>query len=208
MFKHILPREMGFFDFFERHARVSHEGACELLALAKDGNVESHTRRIKEIEHEADVITHQCVAALHKTFITPIDRNDIHRLISRMDDVMDLIDAASDRIRLYELSPVRPEVLVFAEIIHRATSLLETAVKGLRDLKASETILQACVDLNRLENDGDAHFRKALADLFRDQRDDPIAVIKWKEVYEALETALDRCEDVANTVEGILLEHA
>jgi len=207
VFRSLLPRETSFFDFFERHARVTVDGARELLALAsEDGPVEPHARRIKELEHETDVITHQCVEALHRTFITPIDRNDIHRLITRMDDVMDLIDAASDRIRLYELAPKRSEVREFAEILVRGTQLVEKAVHGLRDLKGDEAIKATCIEINRLENDGDALFRRALAGLFRDEKD-PIMVIKWKEVFEELEAATDRCEDVANQVEGILIEH-
>jgi hypothetical protein len=206
MLKSLLPRETSFFDFFEKHSKLTHEGALEFERMAEDGEI-SRTRRIKEIEHETDVVTHQCVEALHKTFITPIDRNDIHRLISRMDDVMDLLDAASDRVRLYELHPVTGEIQAFAALIVRSTGLVQRAVAGLRDMKASETIKEACIEINRIENDGDALFRKALARLFKEEKD-AISVIKWKEVFEALETCLDRAEDVANTIEGIVLEHA
>ncbi len=208
MFRALLPRETSFFDFFESHARVTSEGARELLALATDGAaVEPRARRIKEIEHEADVITHQCVDALHRTFITPIDRHDIHRLITRMDDVMDLIDAASDRIRLYELVPLRPEIREFAEILVHATGLVEKAVHGLRNLKHSAEIKTTCIEINRLENDGDALYRRAVLSLFHEVSD-AICVMKWKEILDDLEAATDRCEDVANLVEGILLEHA
>jgi uncharacterized protein len=208
VFRSLLPRETSFFDFFERHAKITMEGARELLALtAETGSLEPRARRIKEIEHETDVITHQCVDALHRTFITPIDRHDIHRLITRMDDVMDLIDAASDRIRLYELAPLRPEVKEFAEILVHATELVEKAVHGLRDLKGEAEIKATCIEINRLENDGDALFRRAVLGLFHEEKD-PITVFKWKEIFDDLEAATDRCEDVANLVEGILLEHA
>ncbi|MBN1336592.1 MAG: DUF47 domain-containing protein [Deltaproteobacteria bacterium] len=208
MFRALLPRETSFFDFFEHHAQVTVEGARELLALATEtGPIEPRARRIKEIEHENDVITHQCVDALHRTFITPIDRHDIHRLISRMDDVIDLVDGAADRMRLYELTPIRPEVKEFAEILVQATQLVEKAVHGLRNMKGEAAIKAACIEINRLENDGDALFRRAVLALFR-ETNDAIFVIKWKEVFVDLEAATDRCEDVANLVEGILLEHA
>jgi uncharacterized protein len=208
MFRALLPRDTSFFDFFEKHAALTVEGAKEFLALASQAqDFDSKCRRIKEIEHETDVITHQCVEALHKTFITPIERDDIHRLMSRMDDVMDLLDAAAERIVMYELKVMTPEIKEFASILVRATEHVAQAVKGLRNLKASEEIIKSCIHINRLENDADALFRKVMAQLLNHEKD-AILVIKWKEVYETLEFATDRCEDVANMVEGILLEHA
>ena len=208
MFRALLPRDTSFFEFFEKHAALTVEGAREFMALTNDlPNLASHARRIKELEHETDVITHQCVEALHKTFITPIDRDDIHRLMSRMDDVMDLLDATSERIIMYQLEPTTPEIKEFAGILVRATEHVEQAVKGLRNFKASEEIIKSCIHINRLENDADALFRKVMAQLLNHETD-AIKVIKWKEVYETLEFATDRCEDVANIVEGILLEHA
>ncbi|MBI5508242.1 MAG: DUF47 domain-containing protein [Deltaproteobacteria bacterium] len=208
MFRALLPRDTSFFDFFEKHAALTVEGAKEFLALTNNSSdLDSRVRRVKEIEHETDVITHQCVEALHKTFITPIDRDDIHRLISRMDDVMDLLDAAAERIKMYEIRVFTRELKTFAEILVHATLLVERAVKGLRNLKASEEILKCCIEINRLENDADALFRTCMAQLLNQEKD-AIVIIKWKEVYETLEFATDRCEDVANIVEGILLEHA
>ncbi len=208
MFRSLLPRETSFFDFFEKHAAVTVEGAKEFQSLvAATEPQEDKVRRIKEIEHETDVITHQCVEALHLTFITPIERDDIHRLISRMDDVMDLIDAAAEQILLYQLKEMTPEVRAFADILVRGTELVAQTVKGLRNMKASEEIKKHCVEINRLENEGDGLFRKAMAQLLN-QETNAIKVIKWKGVYENLEFATDRCEDVANIVEGILLEHA
>ena len=208
MFRGLLPRDESFFDFFEKHAALTVEGTREFLALTRETrDFEPRARRVKEIEHETDVITHQCIEALHKTFITPIQRDDIFRLISRMDDVMDLVDDAAERIVMYELTAMTPEVVRFAEILVRACENVEKAVRGLRNLKASEEILKSCIEVNRLENDADAPFRKVMAHLLN-REPNPITVIKWKEVYETLESATDRCEDVANTVEGILLEHA
>ncbi len=209
MFGRLLPRETSFFDLFDAHAALTVSGVKEFQSLVVTGaNIGPKFKRIKEIEHECDVITHRCVEALHKTFITPIDRNDIHRLISRMDDVMDFVEAAADRIALYELSDMPQAVKDLADVLVRACEEVELAVKALKDMGNVEAIRQKCIDINRLENDADEILRTALAQLFRTHKSDPIAVIKWKEIYEILETATDRCEDVANIIEGVALEHA
>jgi predicted phosphate transport protein (TIGR00153 family) len=208
MFGRLLPRETSFFDFFEQHAAKTVEGCKEFLSLASTGaNVIAKAKRIKEIEHETDVITHRCVEALHKTFITPIERDDIYRLITRMDDIMDFVEAASERLSLYEIRDMTPEVKDLADVLVRATEQVEQALRGLRNMKNAEAVVKTCIDINRLENEGDAILRNALARLFRDEKD-PITVIKWKEIYESLEAATDRCEDVANIIEGVVLEHA
>ncbi len=208
VFARLLPRESSFFDLFEKHAELTLEGAKAFRDLVSQGaNIAASAKRIKEIEHEADTITHRCVEALHKTFITPIDREEIHHLISRLDDVLDAVEAAAERITLYEISVMTPEVRELAHILVKASDKVGVALKGLRDLKHAEPIMHACVDVNRLENEGDAILRIAVARLFREEKD-PITIIKWKEVYENLESATDRCEDVANIVEGIVLENA
>jgi predicted phosphate transport protein (TIGR00153 family) len=208
MFKRLLPREEDFFKLFERHAALTVEGAKQFSILVGGGqNTRAMAARIKELEHEADVITHTCVERLHTTFITPFDRDDIHRLITRMDDVMDFIESASERLALYELVEMTPEVQDLARVLVRATEAVATAVAGLADLKKSQVILDACIEVNRLENEADEILRNAVAKLFR-QATDPLLVMKWKEVYEALENATDRSEDVANIVEGVVLEHA
>src|SRR5690606_14249676 len=208
MFVRLLPKETMFFDFFEEHARLTVNGTSEFQSLVSSGaNIEAKAKRIKEIEHETDVITHRCVEALHTVFITPIERDDIHRLITRMDDIMDFVESASERIVLYEVQKMTPEVVDLADTMYRAAKEVEEALKGLRDLKHPQRILDKCVDINRLENEGDAILRRALARLFRDEKD-PITVIKWKEIYENLESATDRCEDVANIIEGVVLDNA
>ena len=208
MLNRLLPRETSFFDFFERHAALTVEGAKEFLSLVTTAaNIEPKTRRIKEIEHETDVITHQCVEALHKTFITPIDRDSIHRLITRMDDVMDFVEAAAERIDLYEVTVMTQDVRDMADVLHRATLQVEAAMRGLRSMKEPQSTLKLCIDINRLENEADAILRRSVAKLFKEEKD-PIMVIKWKEIYENLENATDRCEDVANIIEGVILEHA
>lgn len=207
VFQRILPREPFFFDLFEKHAGLTCEGARLFQDLVDHLTTPgAKAKRIKEVEHEADVITHRTVERLHRTFITPIDRDDIHRLISRMDDIMDAIDAASERLWLYEITESTDTARELARILTSATTALRDAVSGLRNLKMAKGVLACCVEVNRLENEGDALFRTGLARLFKEGAADPLWVMKWKEIYEMLEHAIDRCEDVANIVEGILLE--
>jgi predicted phosphate transport protein (TIGR00153 family) len=208
MLRWLLPRDEDFFGLFERHAALTVEGAKEMQRLVQGNqNVRERAARIKEIEHETDGITHACVERLHKTFITPFDRDDIHRLITRMDDVMDYIDSAAIAVMLYELTEMTPPVRELADVLVRSTESVAVAVSGLKNVKQSKAILDACIEVNRLENEGDEILRGALAELFRGAKD-PLLVLKWKEVYEALENATDRCEDVANVIEGVVLEHA
>ena len=208
MFGRFLPRETSFFDFFEQHAALTVDGTREFLSLVTTGaNLDAKAKRIADLEHETDVITHRCVEALHKTFITPIDRDDIHRLITRMDDIMDFVEAAAERITLYELTTMTADVRDLADVLHRSAVQVEVALKLLRNLKDPQAILSQCIDINRLENEGDQILRRAVARLFKESKD-PIEVIKWKEIDENLESATDRCEDVANIIEGVVLEHA
>src|SRR5262249_44482533 len=208
MFGRLWPKDVSFFDFFERHAAKTVEGAREFLELAHGGtpvHVIAKAKRIKEIEHETDVITHHCVEALHKTFVTPIDRDDIYRLITRMDDIMDFVEAAADRVALYELFAPTVEARELADVLVRSTEEVERALRGLRRLEYGDGIIRHCIDINRLENEADTILRAAVATLFKEEKD-PITIIKWKEIYENLENATDRCEDVANIIEGVVLE--
>jgi predicted phosphate transport protein (TIGR00153 family) len=208
MFGRFLPRETSFFDFFEQHAALTVEGTKDFLDLTTTAaNIPAKCRRISDIEHDTDTITHRCVEALHKTFITPIDRDAIHRLITRMDDIMDYVEAAAERIALYELTVMTPEARDLADVLHRSALQVEAAVRGLRRLDDPQATLKLCIDINRLENEADAILRRSVAKLFKEEKD-PIAIIKWKEIYENLESATDRCEDVANVIEGVVLEHA
>jgi uncharacterized protein len=204
----LLPREESFFDDFEKHAAKTVEGCRAFLEMAESSaDCVAVSPRMKAIESECDNITHGVVARLHKTFITPIDRNDIFRLISKMDDVMDFVEAAAQRLVLYDIHQPTPELAGLARtLLHGAERLLE-ALKGLRNLKNPDLILEKCVEINRLENEADVQLRAAIAKLFREAKD-PIFVIKWKEIYELLETATDRCEDVANIIEGVVLENS
>jgi hypothetical protein len=205
----LLPREESFFDEFEKHGAKTVEGCRAFLEMA-EGNSDcgAVSPRIKVIESECDHITHGVVARLHKTFITPIDRHDIFRLISKMDDVMDFVEAAAQRLVVYDIHASTQELAGLARtLLHGSERMLE-ALSGLRNLKNPELILEKCVEINRLENEADEQLRVAIAKLFKEGAKDPISVIKWKEIYELLETATDRCEDVANIIEGVVLENS
>lgn len=207
MFRRLLPKETSFFDYFEQHIAVTMRGCQELLALTK--NVENfavHAGRIKEIEHEADDVTHACVEALHNTFITPMDRPDIQRLIMRLDDIMDAIDAAAARMAVYDIKEIRPEAKELAEVLVHASTSLENAVKLMRNMKDADAIIAACIRVHELENKGDEILRSALARLFREEEERPIIVIKWNELFEILESAVDKCEDAADIIEGVVIE--
>lgn len=209
MLARLFPREGNeFLDFFERHAAKTLE-AARLLRAMLDRPAESadQARQIKEVEHEGDQITHRTIETLHQTFITPIDRGDIHRVISRLDDVLDLIDATSERLWLYELWEVQSDARDLADVLVNAAAEVLKAMTQLRNLKDRDAIINTCMEINRYENEGDALLRRALARLFREQKD-PILVIKWKEIYDYLEDAIDRCEDVANILEGVALEYS
>jgi predicted phosphate transport protein (TIGR00153 family) len=164
-------------------------------------------KKIKDLEHEADRVTHEVVQALHQTWITPLDREEIHALITSLDDVLDFIDAAGDKFALYEIKESRPEALELANCLRAAAGEISKAVDGLKKIKDPAPLLELCRSINRYEHDADLTFRQALARLFK-ERADPLEVIKWRDVLEAMETATDRAEDVANIIEGIVLEHA
>ena len=204
----LLPHDASFFALFEQQGKKTVEGCRAFLAMGEEANnLERRAERVKQIEHECDDITHAVVEQLHKTFITPIDRNDIYRLITKMDDIMDYVEAAADRVALYEIPAMTKEVGDLARCLVSSAEHVLGAVTSIRDLKRPNGILEHCIEINRLENVADNILRGALARLFREEKD-PIAVIKWKEIYETLESATDRCEDVANIIEGVVLENS
>ena len=207
MIKKIFPKEINFFEMFEKAALNVNRGAISLVEMMDNfGVAEVKAKEIYEAEQEGDMITHEVLRRLNKTFITPLDREDIHSLISRLDDVLDLIWASADRAVLFKLNNPLPEAAELAKTLHETTEIIIKAISCLKDKKYSY-IQEYCIEINRLENRCDRIFREALVKLF-DNIKDPIIVIKWKEVYEHLEDASDKCEDVANILEGIVLKHA
>jgi hypothetical protein len=206
MFRRLLPRETGYFDYFERHGALILDACRELFAmLAGDGDRAACAGRIKDIERDADGITRNCIDTLHKTFITPIDRSDIHILIQRLDDIIDSIESIASRVLLYEISETRPDAQALAGIIVRAAEEITGALPGLRNMKNADEIKRHCGKLYELENEGDTIMRTALAQLFK-QETDILTLIKWKEIYERLEKATDRCESVASIIQSIVIE--
>jgi hypothetical protein len=204
----LIPREEGFFDYFDAHTATTVEACRELVALMSNGaDIPGLARRIKELETQADTITHECLETLHGTFITPLDRDEIHRLMARLDDVMDFAEAASDQCALYRIEGFTPEARGLAETLLGAVEQIQHAVGGLRHMKNAPAIKERCVEIHRLENEGDRLLRQAVAGLFENPGN-PVEIIKWKDVYENLESATDSCETVANILEGIVLEHA
>jgi len=201
----LLPREESFFDMFVEMAENIHDGAQGLAdLLANYTDVPAKVARIKEIEHRGDDITHNLITRLNQTFITPFDREDIHELSSKIDDVLDLTDAAASRMVTYRVDRVRPGVPELAKILLEATAQVAAAV---RVLGKHDHILNHCIEINRLENESDRQCRSLIAELFEGEKD-PVQIIKWKEIIEVIETAVDKCEDVANVLEAVTLKSA
>jgi len=203
-----LPRETKFFDLFEQSARNMVKAAQGLKELVDTWqNVDGRVAEITELEHEGDSITHQIIAQLHRTFVTPFDREDIASLAHVLDDVTDFIHAAADAMLIYKVDCPNQRARELADIIVQAAAEVERAMPQLRHRAQLKQVLERCVEINRLENMADRVFRAAMAELFSDSPD-IASVIKWREIYEHMESATDRCEDVANVLEGVALKHA
>jgi hypothetical protein len=208
MFGRLMPNEGKFFDLFNQHADLCIKGAREMVALMSNfDDLENRAHVIEGIEKQADKVTHDTLELLHKTFITPLDRDDIHQLITRMDDILDLLEDAAQTISLYDIKAVTPEAKRLAELCLGCTEKVKSAVGLLHNMDNSRQILELCQEIDRLESDADHVMRAAMSKLFRDEPD-VRNLIKLKAIYEILESVTDRCEDVANIVEGIIVENA
>lgn len=206
MFARFLPREADFFNYFDQHAQLIVKVAEEFYAMVSaDEWTFSKSTLIKDLEHQADKVTHDCMESLHKTFITPIDREDVYRLISSMDDIIDCIDEAFERLVIYKLTSMNTEVKSLALVLVKSAKEVQCGVNALRNLSDLNSIKQCCITINALENDADAILRNAIGKLF-DEEQDTRKVIKWKEVFESLERGTDYCEDVADVIQSIILE--
>ncbi len=204
----LFPKEENFFELFEELANKIEEGGQFFLEMTRNRDYsESKVVRLKELEHEADGITHKTYERMHKTFLTPIDREDIYALVNKMDSIMDVIEATAVRIYMYKVKKPDDEIIKQAEILFQAIKKIKGVVHGLRDMKNSQMILDGCVEINTLENAGDVVLRTIITNLFIKEQD-AIELIKWKEIFERIEEAIDVCEDVSNIVEGIVLKHA
>ena len=208
MFGRFMPTEGKFFEIFNEHAKCIVAASEELERLIDNlGEAEVHKQRVQVNEKAADKLTHETIDLLHKTFITPLDRDEIHKLITTMDDILDLMEDVATAISLYDVRAVTSEASQLAHISTACCERVQAAVAMLSDMKQAREILKACEDIDRLESDADRVLRSAMSKLFREE-DDVKTLIKLKAIYELLESITDKCEDVANIIEGIVLENA
>jgi predicted phosphate transport protein (TIGR00153 family) len=205
------PKSDGdvFFRAFSEHSQRSVEAATLLLEMMEHiDRKEKLALEVGEKENAGDQITHDTVKHLHETWITPLDRFDIHGLITKLDDVLDLVEAASERLVLFDIKTVKPAAVEISRVLLKACESIHRAMTFFPKLAAKgKELLEICVEINRLENAADNIYRKALAELYQNGHD-PIDVMKWRDIFDQIEEATDRCEDVANIVEGVVLEYA
>ena len=201
----LIPREERFFDDFVALAEQIQKGAALLEEmLAPDRPIWDKADEIKEVEHKCDFITHEIIQRLHRTFVTPLDREDIHTLARILDDVMDAIDASAAIVRLYQIDRVRPDARELARLVAVSSEQVVIAMKA---LERRNGVAEPAVEINRLENEADRAHQNAVRRLFEEEQN-PVTIIKWKEILDFLEAATDRCEDVANVLEGVVVKHA
>ncbi|MEW6033877.1 MAG: DUF47 domain-containing protein [Chloroflexota bacterium] len=204
----LMPREKRFFDLFEQDSVNLVKAARALVDMVETWqDVEAKAKAITDLEHAGDAITHQIISLLHRTFVTPMDREDMTALVNALDDVLDFIQSAADFMLLYRVGKPTTKACELANIVLEASMVIERAMPLLRRPSALKDVLTHCVELNRLENKADNVYRAALGELFSNSTDYAL-IIKWREVYEHMETATDRCEDVANVLEGVALKYA
>lgn len=200
--------DRSFYEAFERHAaQIVMAGKLITEIVRQPERAVEIAKAIHDVENAGDIITHETIARLHKTWITPIDRADIHSLITALDDVLDLIEAASERVALYEVKELPEFVVTLADSLQLATEAVDKAIKLLPQVKQPKQMLDLCIEINRLENQADKAYRHGLATMFNGGFD-AIIVMKWRDIIDNLESATDKCEDVANILEGIVLEYS
>jgi predicted phosphate transport protein (TIGR00153 family) len=203
----LIPKDTLFFDLFERQAGILKEAAWQLVALTEDFTyVKEKRHAIEKLEHKGDQITHDIYEQLNRTFITPLDPEEISRLASALDEVLDYIDESAEKMFYYNIESTDSHMIELAKLIHMSTSEIESAVKGIRSIKDPRYIEERCIEVNRLENLADDVLAHAITDLF--MTTDAITIIKLKDIYEHLEIATDNCEDVANTLSDIAIRHS
>ena len=208
MLRRLFRREAQFLELFNAHAARIVEGSRELAAmLGSFTDLEAHAQRIDTAERAADKMTREVVRLLHKGFLTPFDRDQILDLINTMDDILDLTQDVAESVALYDLKRITPETTQLAEICRMSCERVQAAVALLTNLKHPEAIFKCCEEIDRLESDADRVLRSALSKLFREEADLK-QVMKLRVIYDLLETITDRCEDVANVIEGIVLENS
>ena len=203
----LIPQEEKFFDLFEELVNKIEEGGKLFLDMVEHYEyADQKIAKLKELEHEADVITRRTYEKMHKTFLTPIDREDIYGLVHKMDSILDMVEASAARMSLYKVKVPAREIIDQAMILNNAIKKVKYIVHAMRNMKNAKMIMDNCVEIHTLENEGDIVMRMTMARLFEYEKD-PIELIKWKEIFERIEESIDICEDVSNIVEGIVLKH-
>ncbi len=203
----LLPRDERFFELFEQATTIIVAGAEQLVQMLGDfDNAESYRKSINDLEHAGDAIIHQVVDKLNRTFVTPLDPEDIRAIASRLDDVIDFTQAAAERLVLYGVGVPLPACRDLAKTLVTVVKEVQSVIMMLRDFSQRKAIMKHCIEINRLENVGDKIYREALGGLFR--KGDPMELMRWKEIFEQIEQAIDQCEDLADVIESIVVKHA
>ena len=204
-----IRKNQIFYELLEKQASAAVNAAKEFHNLANDfANLAQYAVKIKEIESEADHITHELANKIDATFVTPLDKEDLRSLSSELDDVTDYIEACTGRMALYKLTQARPDLVSLVTMLVHITEAMLEAITSLRAMPSRDKMRDIFIRIHQIENEHDAAFRKALADLLNAQDANPIMVIKWKEIYDRIETSVDKCEDVANTIESVVVKYA
>jgi len=205
----LFGKDLSFYDLLEGQAQSAYDAAREFHALSQDfGHLDQHLQKLDAIEHDADQLTHQLANKIDSTFVTPLDKEDLHTLSSRLDDITDAIEAAANRIGIYRLPAPRPDLEPLVAQLVLITQAIQEAVAALRHAYSRETMQPLFIRVHEIENDSDGRFRQALDELFNTPNPDPLMVIKWKEIYDRIEMAIDTCEDAANVVESVVVKYA
>ena len=208
MWFNFFPKDANFFELFEKQSLYNVQAAEAFRIAVSGGTLDMDALgRVVKLEAEADQAAHAVIMHLNKSFITPFDREDIHSLTKALDDIIDMMNTISNRLQVYKIMDVKKNLVEFALVMEASAKAIDTAVKGLKDMKNYDLVMASCMEISRLENISDSMRDTALAGLFENERD-PIVVIKWKELYEEAETVMDICADAAHVVESIMLKQA
>ncbi len=208
MLSRLMPKEGRFFDNFNAMSSLILDGCILFEKMLNDfEHLDTYSLDIRKIEHDCDELTHHVIDLVNKVFITPVDREDIQELVKTMDDVIDLVNGATQCMNIYEIRAVPPGLSSMAHLLVQALQEIGAALKAMATMRQPEETLRHCIEINRLENECDRILREQVGRLFREHKDDPLLVIKYKEIYEAIEAASDCCEDVANVIEAITIKH-
>ena len=203
----LLPRDERFFDLFEKASGVVLAGAETMLQMLNDfENAEQYRQRIGDLEHEGDAVIHEVMDKLNRTFVTPFDQEDIRAIASRLDDIIDFTQAAAERLVLYRVTAPIPASIELATVLLHTVQEVQKVIAMMRDLGDHRKIVEHCIEINRLENAGDKIYREALGRLFQDG--DLLELMRWKEIIEQIEQAIDQCEDLADVIESVVVKHA